>query len=128
MAHSTPCERVRHRWRTARRVRPQPWAGSRGAPAGGSNLTKVDFRGRQGQILEVPTNTTGRLWTLRFHDLAIAMNTNLRSTIDGTRTWLLPPDLHGKPATEMTTGRKISALPPTMQLAPLDAVVLRFDA
>eukprot|EP01051_Picozoa_sp_SAG22_P003264 SAG22_NODE_156_length_16999_cov_8.168047_7_plen_796_part_00 len=102
--------------------------GARGAPAGGSNLTKTDFRGRYGQILEVPTNTTGRLWTLRFHDHAIAMNTNLRSTIDGTRTWSLPADLHGKVATEMSTGRKINALPPTMQLAPLDAVVLRFDA
>ena len=49
------------------------------------NLTRVDFRGRRyGALGMVATNTSGpqlRLWSLRFGDLLIAMNVNLRSVI-----------------------------------------------
>jgi hypothetical protein len=111
------------------------WRGKPGArldpavprPAGmASNLTKADFRGRYfGQLLDIPTETADGLWSLQFADLAVVMNNNLRSVVDGQRTWELPAELHGRAAIELVSGRRTAALPAQMVLEPLDALVFR---
>jgi hypothetical protein len=91
--------------------------------------------------LRVITNGVGEVKLFKYARLKSGEEASTRSAmqadhptatgpIQATRTWSLPAEQHGKPATEMTTARKIDVLPPPtiMELAPLDSVVLLLDA
>jgi len=76
----------------------------------------------------VPTlSEPSNLWSLRFKDLVVAMNVNLRAQLDADIVWKVPADIAGKPAHEILTDERYLEIPPQIILPPLSVVVFQLS-
>ena len=65
------------------------------------------------------------MWSLEYDDLAVGMNSQMLSELDGARVWTVPHSMRGAAAVNLVNGQLWKKVPPTMVLGAQTAVVLR---